>query len=407
MTARVTFKHSNDNLTVKEFYDRCHCSLPQLIVVTQGYCGDIGLEEFSIGQVIRVHTYSTQRRVVAKIERGLSVLEGREISIPVDYDMKFCTLKGGKKSGKEATLDEILDKHSFPVEVTPSDSHQLMNIQGHERETGKSCHLTLVSTYEDRYLLGNAVSDGMLYAQVTAVPVYLPDLRLSIAVGIEGFSESHWTTSLQNMELKVLQNVKFNSNFGNPNVAVYSHEPTTQNEYADFTYRTPAEYYNMDDILRQKVSHRPSKLVHYIEQTPDMYDFIPADAVGKVPPPTAPKPVVDKKAQPVKPLTPPPAPKVPKRPEVFQSPDQTIQEPQPKPCRVSRVPKVEELKIRELGEWMKELKLDKYVSMFAEQGIDGVLIKELTREDLRNDFGMSTIEAIKLCKFAQTGHVPS
>ena len=56
----------------------------------------------------------------------------------------------------------------------------------------------------------------MLYAQVTAVPVYLPDLRLSIAVGIEGFSESHWTTSLQNMELKVMQNVKFNTAFGNP-----------------------------------------------------------------------------------------------------------------------------------------------------------------------------------------------
>ena len=51
MATGVTFKHSNDNLTVKEFYDRYHTSLPQLIVVTQGYCGDIGLEEFSIGQV--------------------------------------------------------------------------------------------------------------------------------------------------------------------------------------------------------------------------------------------------------------------------------------------------------------------------------------------------------------------
>lgn len=57
---------------------------------------------------------------------------------------------------------------------------------------------------------------GMLYAQVTAVPVYLPDLRLSIAVGIEGFSEAQSATSLQNMELKVMQNVKFNTDFGNP-----------------------------------------------------------------------------------------------------------------------------------------------------------------------------------------------
>ena len=49
-------------------------------------------------QVIRVHTYSAQKRVVAKVERGLSVLEGREISIPADYNLKLCILKGGKKS---------------------------------------------------------------------------------------------------------------------------------------------------------------------------------------------------------------------------------------------------------------------------------------------------------------------
>lgn len=406
METGVTFKHNNDNLTVKEFYDKFHSSLPQLIVVTQGYCGDIGLEEFSIGQVIRIHTSSAQRRVVAKVEKGLSVLEGREISIPVDYDMKFCILKGGKKGGKESSLNEILERHSLPVEVTPSDSHQLMNIQGQDRETGKSCHLNLVHSYEDRYLLGNAVSDGMLYAQLTAVPLYLPDLRLSIAVGIEGFSEAQWATSLQNMELKVMQNVKFNTMFGNPNVAVYSHEPTTHNEYSDFTYRTPAEYYNMDDILRHKIANRPSNLLHYIGQSADTYDFIPMDAVSKKPPPKAPKPAKDKKAQPVKPLTPPP-PIVPDRPVVFSGSDKSEPEVKRPNDRVSRVPNVEELKIHELGEWMKELKLDKYVSVFTEQGIDGVLLKELSRQDLKTDFGMSSVEAIKLNKFAMTGHVPT
>lgn len=408
LAAGVTFKHNNDNLTVKEFYDKYHSSLPQLIVVTQGYCGDIGLEEFSIGQVIRIHTSSAQRRVVAKVEKGLSVLEGREISIPVDYDMKFFILKGGKKGGKESSLHEILEKHSLPVEVTPSDSHQLMNIQGQDRETGKSCHLNLVHSYEDRYLLGNAVSDGMLYAQVTAVPVYLPDLRLSIAVGIEGFSEAQWATSLQNMELKVMQNVKFNIDFGNPNVAVYSHESTTHNEYSDFTYRAPAEYYNMDDILRHKIANRPSKLLHYIDQSADMYEFIPMDAVSKKPPPKAPKPAKDKKAQPVKPMTPPP-PSIPDRPAVFPGTEQAESAPEVNRLdnRVSRVPNVEELKIHELGEWMKELKLEKYVGVFAEQGIDGVLLKELSRQDLKTEFGMSSVEAIKLNKFALTGHVPS
>lgn len=69
----------------------------------------------------------------------------------------------GQTGGKESSLHEILEKHSLPVEVTPSDSHQLMNIQGQDRETGKSCHLNLVHSYEDRYLLGNAVSDGKYF----------------------------------------------------------------------------------------------------------------------------------------------------------------------------------------------------------------------------------------------------
>ena len=193
---------------------------------------------------------------------------------------------------------------------------------------------------------------------------------------------------------------------------MYSSETNVQTD-SDFTYRTPAEYYNMDDILRHKISNRPSKLVQYIEQSHDMYDFIPVDFVTKAPslkagPPKAPKPGKDKISQPVKPLTPPP-PSLPERPTVFPGPEETVAsdpETKPKYDRLSRVPDVEALKIRELGEWLRELKLEKYVSMFAEQGIDGVLLKELSRQDFKNDFGMSAIEAIKLSKFAQTGHVP-
>lgn len=40
------------------------------------------------------------------MEKGLSVLEGREISIPVDYDMKFFILKGGKK-GEALTARKV------------------------------------------------------------------------------------------------------------------------------------------------------------------------------------------------------------------------------------------------------------------------------------------------------------
>lgn len=56
---------------------------------------------------------------------------------------------------------------------------------------------------------------GMLYVQVIVVFVYLFDLRLFIVVGIEGFFEVQLVISFQNMEFKVMQNVKFNIDFGN------------------------------------------------------------------------------------------------------------------------------------------------------------------------------------------------
>ena len=51
MDADIVFESSKETLTVAEFYNKYHERLPQIIIVSQGYCGDIGLEEFGIGQV--------------------------------------------------------------------------------------------------------------------------------------------------------------------------------------------------------------------------------------------------------------------------------------------------------------------------------------------------------------------
>ena len=58
---------------------------------------------------------------------------------------------------------------------------------------------------------------GLLYGHVTAVPVYLPDLKLSPAQGIKNYSEQQWLSCKRSMDELVLANdIKFKEDFGNP-----------------------------------------------------------------------------------------------------------------------------------------------------------------------------------------------
>lgn len=67
---------------------------------------------------------------------------------------------------------------------------------------------------------------------------------------------------------------------------------------------------------------------------------------------------------------------------------------------------VEKLSMKELAECMTSLKLSKYTSQFQEHMIDGTILKEIDAELLKSDFGFTSIEAIRLIKFAKEGHIP-
>ncbi|KAK3087537.1 hypothetical protein FSP39_007258 [Pinctada imbricata] len=385
-TRDVTFENAREAMTVAQFYGKYHESLPRIIVVTQGYCGDIGLETFSIGQVLRIHTYSSQKRVVANIQKGVSTLDGRDISIPLGYNIKF-HVKGQKK-GKDQSLEEIIDKNPLPVTVIPS-ALGTLHFGDKDRAVGEQCELKLIKTYEDRYLLGNAVSDGMLYAHVTAVPVYLPDLKLSLAIGVKEFTKEQWIGCQNNMAELVKGNVKFQKDFGNPNIAVYStaKPAKTESDY-EFTYRVPVEYYNLEDILQHR-DNRQSKPI-YTTLTEQTYAFIPADYESL----NVPKRIMqaDKKQD------------KHEEDDSSSASGQSFGSDGGGPTRPSV--DVSKLSVNELAYWMKELKLEKYISPFTEQMMDGVLLQECNKNDLVSSFSMSAFEAVKLMKFAKSGHVP-
>ena len=67
---------------------------------------------------------------------------------------------------------------------------------------------------------------------------------------------------------------------------------------------------------------------------------------------------------------------------------------------------VAKMTIAELGESLKALQLDKHVKTFREQMIDGAIVQDLTMDDFVKEFKLTKLEALRLTKFIDTGHIP-
>ena len=84
----------------------------------------------------------------------------------------------------------------------------------------------------------------------------------------------------------------------------------------------------------------------------------------------------------------------------------------PNKCNVKSYPNnltredVSKLTIDQLAKYLKSLKLEKHVQAFKDSMIDGCLLQELSVDDLAEEFKLTRLEAIKLVKFASSGHIP-
>lgn len=62
--------------------------------------------------------------------------------------------------------------------------------------------------------------------------------------------------------------------------------------------------------------------------------------------------------------------------------------------------------VEEIIDILGQLKLIKYSEMFEDDMIDGMTLKEFSVEDLKREYGMRHVEAIRLVNFVQHGHIP-
>ncbi|XP_076437699.1 uncharacterized protein LOC143276918 [Babylonia areolata] len=81
-------------------------------------------------------------------------------------------------------------------------------------------------------------------------------------------------------------------------------------------------------------------------------------------------------------------------------------QPQPQAATLPLDQSLEHWTIQDVQGLLTTLKLSKYQAMFHEHVIDGNILGQLTKDILKEEFGMSALEIIRLQNFVNTGHLP-
>ncbi|XP_060561658.1 uncharacterized protein LOC132721382 [Ruditapes philippinarum] len=216
--------------SIGRFFDLYQNRLPVVVMVTQGFCGNIIEDTFDREQVMIINAISRQERVLAKcVMHGIPKL----LSIPEDYTEKLCIIKSGIV-GAELSLYNILQSNSLPLWVQfPAD--RVLTVCNKSINTNDIPPWQLTKRFDEVYFLANTIVDGQLWTEVIPVPLYLSKLSLSVVTGLKGQCIDRWRVYFDHLVCKCLA-IEYDQQFGNPNIAEYdqsSIHSTTKMPYCE------------------------------------------------------------------------------------------------------------------------------------------------------------------------------
>ncbi|XP_041372687.1 uncharacterized protein LOC121385960 [Gigantopelta aegis] len=213
---KLWFHDDGSNLTMREFYEQHQNNLPRLAIVTQGFDGGVELDTLGIGQVMRIQGACKQKRAVA-IDGA-----GRNITIPLDYPLKFRFYKRKKKDVLGQNLGEIVRTHALPVqlEFVCSEDYRfdVCNTQASVKSFGK---LTVSKVYDETYLIANTIQEGVFELHTILVPLYLQKVLVSTVVGIKDQTSEQFRDFVCGIEDAATRTI-YDGKTGNENIAMYN-----------------------------------------------------------------------------------------------------------------------------------------------------------------------------------------
>ncbi|KAL4218084.1 hypothetical protein ACF0H5_022821 [Mactra antiquata] len=246
LSENMEFITERKDYNVAEFHNMFYDKLPKFVKISQGYFGDIAADVFDRDQVLRIEAASKQQRVIAKMK--FKANQERLLSIPATFAEKLCVVKHGKV-GKEKYLQNILMDHHLPLTVRfPKD--RTITVGYSSLHTSLIPNMELTNTFDEVYLLGNFIVEGVLHCDVVPVPLYLSQLRLALITGIKDQPEYKWK-GYQEGVARTCATVEYDLSFGNPNIAEY--DPSAIHSDATYSYVEPCVYSNIVSIIQRPV----------------------------------------------------------------------------------------------------------------------------------------------------------
>lgn len=271
----LEFKTDTKDYSVPEFYAKFEESLPLVVMVKQGYFGDIFSCKFNRYQILYINAVSQQKRILA---RFMSPSGPKLLSIPDTFTEKFCIFEDSKdasgrcpdisdKDNEEQYLYSMLATRDLPFRVRFPRGRTLQTSR-RKIKTDSIPPFCLTQTFDEICILGNFVSKARLVTSganfqvcaemnpdVLQIPLYLSQLRVSLVTGILNQPDVVWGSFQQ--ELKRLSaQIEYDMQSGNISIAEYStdsFQPRTT-----YTYIQPKAYVDVSSLM--------------LPQTPENYD---------------------------------------------------------------------------------------------------------------------------------------
>ncbi|XP_041034167.1 uncharacterized protein LOC121271973 isoform X1 [Carcharodon carcharias] len=373
---------------LKEFLRKFRTSLSKVVKVTEGYLGRQEVDTLSASTILRIHCLYSQKRAIVECKNG-SIL-----SIPVTLESMMFNVADQKHKTGPFTMKEVLLYFNLPVTVTSTNdlTYREMNNPGSKEQQLKQ--LIVKRTYEQEFLLGHPINDSgkLLIRYPTVIPMYMKEIKLVIAEGINSKDETEWKTLCDCYD-KVVKDI------GNLDHFIFTDITLLDKDKLD---QYTGEYAEIEPIYIDLNPQNPG-YKYQVKQPRQSLAEAPNDNLvqshGENKPQIPPKPnretgsscLVAGPTLRIKPLF-----KTSRRSSYIQK------QKAKRIVSMSEVPDdLQHLNVDEVCDCLNLLNMGKYIETFQSQQIDGHLLFDLDRDIMQNTFGMSNFHILKMIRFRE------
>ncbi|KAK3596634.1 hypothetical protein CHS0354_039812 [Potamilus streckersoni] len=358
----MEFVVSHNDYSVSDFYTRYSSKFPVLAVVTQGWHGSILETTFNKGQILRLTSSITKKRVVG-YPMSLDAVHSQECwSIPLDKDIRVVPVDNNLKTGK-------LDSKEIEVPLNLK-GLRLMPITGLKHQSKEDF---------------DVYCDG-----------------LDITPSLKAVRDRHRVVAVHNPEYVLLDAdfLKTQPMSFHTIDEAFSIVNNKQNELLEAT----------NDLKMQNAEKPPFLSSNCKENSYHPLQTVSETRTDRTIQNTSPPPIPPKcfKKEGIKsPSQQNDSKEISNRPLPELSIDQVSTDPNGTAILSKTKYSVYSYTIKEVEQTLKALRLEKHFKTFEKNMVDGRILSKLNEEILVREFGLSRTEAIRLMAFVREGHIPT